>query len=166
MRYPNDTEKMAIRNMRKSDVSIKNIVTASIKRHSMNIESWESTRLWDELKDQHRSYIDQAAGFSEGELGIIAYYQNETVWYVITTRGVIFQNEEEVTKVMVDDIEQWDFGDFKGIRSGGLKEEMKLQLVNGKTVGFIYETGERSMGPIYGVMTLVRVGRARTENGA
>ncbi len=156
-------ESAAIEIMQKSDRSIKKIVTAAIQRKAMAIERWANTRLWDALDEQYRSYIYHAAKFAEDELGILAYYHNKIVWYVITTRGIIWQDGSDLCKIKADEIQSWHFGNFKGKNIDEPEQiRMTLHLSEGRTVYIPYETGKPSMGPIYGIMTLVAVGRNRT----
>src|SRR5262249_19520989 len=102
--------------MRKSDESIKKLVTASIRRHSIDIETWDRTKLWDEWSNEYRNRIENIARFKDSELGIISYPKSDEYWYVITTQRVIICEKEQPRSIDIDEIDHYDFwGDFKGV---------------------------------------------------
>jgi hypothetical protein len=145
--------------MQKSDESIKNIVTASIKRHSMEIESWESTRLWDNFSEEIRSTIGKHLDVVHGELGLIGYYINQDNWYLITTRGVIIADGGQIQKVEIERINRYYVGDFKGVLTKRKVDIMQLKREDQVIAEFWYETGKPSMGAIYGISTLLSICR-------
>src|SRR5262245_30045170 len=101
-----------------------------------------------------------------GESGIVAYYESKDYWYVLTTRRVVVWEDAQISSMPVETIDGYDFGDFKGILTTRQTETM--QLKNGERViaRFRYETGEESMGSIYGLITLLSVGKERSGNSA
>jgi hypothetical protein len=145
--------------MRKTDQSIKNLVTAAIKRHAMNLETWDHTKLWDSLNDTVRSAITERVDLADGELGIIAYYESEDYWYVITTRGLAVWQAGQIHSTPIDKVDSYSVGDFKGILTKRKTDTMQLRHEGRVMTAFRYETGEPSMGAIYGIMTLLSVGR-------
>src|SRR5262249_23170129 len=58
----------------KTDQSIKNFVTASIRRHSTNIDSWAQTRLWDEGDPEIKAEIAAQYRQADDELPILYPY--------------------------------------------------------------------------------------------
>jgi hypothetical protein len=99
--------------MRKSDETIRNLVTASIKRHSIEIETWERTKLWDDLPENIRLIMLQHLRDKTGELGIIAYVESSNYWNLITTRGVVIAEGQNISRVNLNEIEHYEVGDLE-----------------------------------------------------
>lgn len=147
--------------MRKSDASIRHIVTASIKRNSMYIKKWIRTQLWDRWSETIKLFIAKMIDLAPTELGIIGYLESDSYGYLITTQRVIIYEKDIIRSIKIDDIEKCDFGmNFKGIR-GNQTETMTLQCKNGENDQFRFETGYPSMGTIYGLKTVLAVGKTK-----
>ena len=101
--------------------------------------------------------IEEAANFKIEEFAIVAYFESTAYWNVITTQAIIVHNDFETFRINAADIENFQYGDFKGIVTGKKTETMEIKLKNGITTGFKYETGSLSMGAIYGISTLLTV---------
>src|SRR5262249_37710209 len=119
-----------------------------------------------EWSNEYRNRIENIARFKDSELGIISYPESDEYWYVITTQRVIICEKEQPRSIDIDEIDHYDFwGDFKGVH-GKQTEKMKLRTKSGKSDEVRYETGKPSMGTIYGLMTVLAVGRSRQQNPA
>src|SRR5688572_2075672 len=94
-----------LRQMRKKDEAIKNLVTASIRRHSMNLESWERTKLWDNLNEAIQSTMAESIDVEDGELGVIAYFESRDYWYVLTTRSVVVWQDARIYRTPIEKID-------------------------------------------------------------
>ena len=143
----------------KSDPSIKTIVVASIRRHSMDMDTWVRTRFWDEgdliLKQELSSICEIAAD----ELPILYTYVDHANWTLITARRVWRSSDGMVASVAASDVAEHSAGNFKGY--GGQKSEiMLIRARNGEIHTCPFETGKPSMGAIYAVRTLCNLVRA------
>jgi hypothetical protein len=148
-----------ISKMRKTDESRRNLVTASIKRHSMHIETWKRTQLWTHWSEPIKAFIAKTVNLAPSELGIIGYLEEDSYGYLITTQRVVIFEHDQVRSIMIDDIENYEFGlGFKGYR-GRPTETFTLRCKGGQTHEFRFEAGLPSMGAIYGIMTLLAIGK-------
>ena len=147
----------------RTDESIRNIVTAAIKRKAMHLETWTRTQLWDQWSETIKKFIADRAAFAPTELGIIGYLESDSYGYLITTQRILIYENEVVRAINIDDIESYDFGmKFKGY-AGHQTETVTLQCKEGRKDQFHFETGYPSMGAIYGLMTVLTVGRAKAD---
>lgn len=136
-------------------------MTASIKRHSMHRESWRQTQLWEQWSDTIKSFIAEKVSLAPTELGIIGYLENDEYGYLITTQRILIYENSLVRSIKIDDIETYDLGmNFKGYL-GQQTEAIKLRCKDGRTDQFRFETGYPSMGAIYGLRTVLSVGRTK-----
>jgi hypothetical protein len=143
----------------KSDQSIKNIVVASIRRHSMDMNTWVRTRLWDEgdpvLKQELSSICDIAAD----ELPILYSYIDQSNWTLVTTRRVWHSWGGLLGSVAASEVVEHRAGNFKGY-GGQASEVMIISARNSGTHHCPFETGKPSMGAIYAVRTVCNLARA------
>jgi hypothetical protein len=58
----------------KTDASIKGIVVAAIRRHSLEMNTWRGTRLWEDGDPVHKDEIQHECALLEGELPILYSY--------------------------------------------------------------------------------------------
>ncbi len=123
--------------MRKSDEIIKKFAVTKIKRASMNIETWERTKLWDDWSDELQRVLEKRACFRNNELGIIAYVGDNNYWYIITTQRVIFADDQKAKSIELNEVEHYDFGDFKGAKGRKPIEKMTLRKKGGTVESFI-----------------------------
>ena len=98
-------------------------------------------------------------GDKTGELGIIAYFESDNYWNLITTRGVVIAEGQNISRVNLDDINHYDVGDFKGIITKKKTETMVFKDKDKVIAEMRYETGKPSMGAIYGIRTLMQIGK-------
>ena len=134
-------------------------MTASIKRRSMYRERWLQTQLWEQWSDTIQAFIAEKVALAPTELGIIGYLESDQYGYLITTQRILIYENSVIRSINIDDIETYDFGmNFKGYR-GQQTETITLRCKDGQTDQFRFETGYPSMGTIYGLMTVLTVGR-------
>lgn len=140
----------------KTDEQIKKIVTASIRRHSMDINTWKHTRFWDEGEIELNTELFQKCNFDENELPIIYSYIDSSNWTMFTTKAVQFSDEKLFNKIKVTDIKNYKFGNFKGI-SNQTVEKMIIETKNNEIYKCPFETGRASMGSVYALRTLIQI---------
>lgn len=140
----------------KTDEQIKKIVTASIRRHSMDIETWKHTRFWDEGEIELTAELFQKCNFEETELPIIYSYIDSSNWTMFSTKTIQFTNENRLNKIKVTDIKNYSLGNFKGI-SNQTVERMTIETKNDEIHTCPFETGKASMGSIYALRTLIQI---------
>jgi hypothetical protein len=140
----------------KTDEQIKKVVTASIRRHSRNLETWENTKLWDEGKIEINSHLYKVCKFQQLELPIIYSFINLSNWTLFTTKSVHCCFENDYFKVNILEINHYKLGNFKGHGSQNT-EELILETKDGKTYKCLYETSYESMGTVYAIKTLIQI---------
>jgi hypothetical protein len=137
----------------KSDHSIKNIVTAAIRRKSIEPHTWLRTSLWDEGDPAFISLLSRNCSFEPEELPILYSFIDVDSWTVFTTRAVWYSNEGNSGIARVAAGTCYEFGNFKGLR-GEATATMRLTTPDGGIHLCRYETGKASMGPVYAIRTL------------
>ena len=144
--------------MQKTDESIYKIVSASVKRHSMDIETWEKTKLWNEGNEETKNLLLSKIRLEINELPILYFFVDQEIWTVFTTRAVYSSNAENVEKLEITNIKEYKFdvARFKGI-AGNQSDFITIKLKDGTFHKILYETGNPSMAAIYGIQTLVQI---------
>lgn len=140
----------------KTDEQIKKIVMASIRRHSMNIDTWKNTRLWDEGEIGLNAELFKKCSFVENELPILYSYIDSSNWTMFTTRAVQFSNDNLFNVIKIPDIRNYELGNFKGL-SNQKVERIIIKTKDNNFYKFPYETGKESMGSVYALMTLLQI---------
>lgn len=144
--------------MRKPDESIYNIVVASIKRHSMDIDTWEKTKLWETGEPEIKGQIFTQIKIEPEEIPILYFWESQDNWTIYTTRAVYFTEQKIIKKIRIENIKDHKFevAKFKGI--GGNQIDFMIITDNKDVTHKIsYETGKASMGAIYGIRTLIQI---------
>lgn len=140
----------------KTDQSIKGIVVAAIRRHSMDIDTWIHTRLWESGDPVLKNDLSHVCEFVEGELPILYSYINPPNWTLVTTRHIWYSEERQVNSVVASDIRNHSAGNFKGYGKK-VAEKMVITTQAGSIHYCPFETGRPSMGIIYAIMTLCQL---------
>jgi hypothetical protein len=143
----------------KSDQSIKNIVVAAIRRHSMDMETWVRTRLWDEGDFILKQELSSVCDFAADELPILYSYVDQSNWTLVTTRRVWHSSGGETGSVEASEVVEHRAGNFKGY-GGQASEVMIISARDSEIHRCPFETGKPSMGAIYAVSTLCNLARA------
>jgi hypothetical protein len=142
----------------KTDESIKNIATASIRRHSMDMNSWTQTRLWEEGDPGKKAEIAAKCRLDVDELPILYSYLDQGNWTLFSTRSVSYSNEGDFGHVVAAEIAEHSAGNFKGYGEQCV-ERMRITTRDGQVHNCPYETGKQSMGTIYAIMTIISLNR-------
>lgn len=149
-----------------NDSSAHDIAVASIRRHSMDAESWGWTVIG-ALHPQlaHRVFLHRH------ELPLMSAYRSEKSWYAFSTRRIIACHEGNIGEIDPRYGIHHTSGNFKGIGAGGMGsvpvEVMRItSLLTGETIALDFETGKPSMAPIYACMFWERTRRFRLPTPA
>jgi hypothetical protein len=140
----------------KADPSIKNIVVAAIQRHSMNMDVWMFTRLWDDGDSSVKEELSLACNFAIGELPILYSRLDSINWTLVTSRRIWYSVNSIVGSVVASSVNRHQAGNFKG-HGGQAVETMIIHSRDSETHRCPFETGMASMGTIYAVQTLCRL---------
>ena len=143
----------------KSDQSIKNIVVASIRRYAMDMETWVSTRLWDEGDQILKQELTSTCHTAVDELPILYSYIDQSNWTLVTTRRIWHSSGGRVGSVAASEVVGHQSGNFKGYGEQA-SEVMIISACDGEIHRCPFETGKPSMGTIYAVRTLCNLARA------
>ena len=131
------------------DDRIQDIAIASIKRKSMDIDTWRYTRVGD-IHGEVQEQIDLAVG----ELPIVSCFISNASWYLITTRRIVgnyYGNKLDIKPIEIQEELLGLFKTYGNFKGSGEKdtEIFTLRTSENKEVWFEYETGKASMAPIY-----------------
>ncbi len=140
----------------KTDGNIKNIVVAAIRRHSMDLDTWAGTRLWEAGDPERMNELSRQSELVPDELPILYSYCDSRNWTFVTTRRIWSCNEGGVGSIALPDVETYTLGNFKGY-AGQRIERMAVTSRDGSVRQCPYETGKPSMGTIYAVQTLLQL---------
>lgn len=143
----------------KSDQSIKNIVVAAIRRHSMGMDTWVRTRLWEEGDPILKQELPSICDIAVDELPILYSYIDQSNWTLVTTRRVWHSCGGLIGSVAASEVVEHRAGNFKGY-GGQASEVMIISARDGEVHRCPFETGKPSMGAIYAVRTLRNLVRA------
>jgi hypothetical protein len=141
--------------IKKTDESIAMIVSASIRRSSMNYGSWQHTKFWSHLVPPVQQLLNDQCSFEVDELPILAVMFDERNWSVFSSRFIHYSFDGAKSQVSVREIEDLALGDFKGYRHA--IDFLRIQGKDGAIHRIIYETGKASMGAVYAARTLKQV---------
>ena len=125
------------------DEKVARICLASIRKSSLDVDSWLHTR----LAELHPEIIS-LVGLKNGELPIVSCFFSAASWYVLTSRRVIGQYFGHGVDIPTADITQTGFGNFKGY-GGKAIEVATINIPEERELRIEYETGKASMAPIY-----------------
>jgi hypothetical protein len=136
-----------------SDEETYRIATASIRRHSMNAETWERT-----LIGSTHPALNHKLILAPEERTLLSAYLSSESWYAFTTRRVISQFNGSRQELDPRRGIKYEIGDFKGLGlgRGGQAHEFEVAKITSEDAGaelqFEYETGKPSMAPVYACM--------------
>ena len=136
------------------------IATASVRRHSMDADSWKHTVI-----GELHSGIAAIWELGNGEQVIASGFFSEESWWAITTRRIASHFQGVATSLDPRFGIESEFGNFKGIKRSEAPEApatevATVKLSNGEArVRFEFETGKASMAPIYACMFWSRASR-------
>jgi hypothetical protein len=142
------------------------IAVASVRRHSMDINSWKHT-----VVGALHSDIAGTLELSQGEQVIASGFLSKESWWAVTTRRVATKFQGVVSSIDPRFGVESEFGNFKGIKrseapDAAATEVATVKLSNGEAqVRFEFETGKASMAPIYACMFWSRASRYHYGSG-
>lgn len=137
----------------KTDEGILKVVSAAIRRKSMDYDSWQYTKFWDDLTSQAQHLFNDECIFEIDELPILAVMVDARNWTVFSSRFIHYSHKGKKSQISVQEIEELYTGNFKGCLNS--VDFMSIQTKDGATHNnIIYEVGKPSMGAIYAVQTL------------
>ena len=128
----------------KSELSIKNIAIAAIKRHAIDFEKW------------HKTKIDPIGPFpvscrESEEAVVFLHYSNES-WTLITTRRIIGKIDNILREVEFADMEQVLFDHAKHTNTETTR--FRAVDISGVNQDYMMEPGTASIAYIYGIQTI------------
>ena len=145
----------------RTDAYIKDIVVAAVRRHSVNMDAWLGTRLWDQGGSYVKAMLSHACELDAGEMALLYAYVAPDEWTLVTTRRIWASADGHVSFVTASDVANFRAGNFKGW-GHQIFERMELSSRSGRTLRCPYNTGGESMGALYAIMTLVKISKGRS----
>ncbi|MFN8397829.1 MAG: hypothetical protein U0176_24635 [Bacteroidia bacterium] len=137
----------------KTDQSIQSIALASVRRHSMDMETWTRTAI-------SQALLMPSTDTSIGELPVVQLILDEFNWTQVTTRRVVGAIDGEIREVEFRELENCRWGFFKDPNSDRTRMQLKGRL--GTQLEFWIETGKPSMAMIYAVMPILKMYRGKS----
>lgn len=142
--------------MKKSDLSIKNICIAAIKRNTIPPFDFKFSKLYTEDTSFADPKILEALKLAADELVICSVIINTTQWSVLTTRRVITWDREELFAYAISDFEERELEDFKDDFYAKWTKNI-FKFSNNEKMPVFIETGRASMVMIYGTQTAFQI---------
>jgi hypothetical protein len=139
----------------KTDESILKVVSAAIRRKSMDYDSWQYTKFWDNLEPEAQQLLSNKCIFEVDELPILVVMVDARNWSVFSSRFIHYNREGIKSQALVREIEELHLANFK--RYSESVNFMSIQMKDGAVHSVIYEVGKPSMGAIYAAQTLQQV---------
>ncbi|HAB53406.1 MAG TPA: hypothetical protein DCE80_14745 [Ignavibacteriales bacterium] len=134
----------------KSHESIKNTAIASIKRHSIDINQWDNTKI---ILSDYLQFIDRL----DNELPITEFILNNSNWTIITTKRIVGQIDGKQNQIEFIDLDDVIYGDYKNIK---IKTTIFRTIdIQGDSLDFLMETGKPSIAFIYSINPILRLYR-------
>lgn len=136
------------------------IAVASVRRHSMDPDSWKHTVI-----GELHSGIAAIWELDPGEQAIASGFLSKENWWAVTTRQVTSKFQGVASSLDPRFGIESEFGNFKGIKRSEVSEAPAIEVATVKLssgeaqVCFEFETGKASMAPIYACMFWSRVSR-------
>jgi hypothetical protein len=137
----------------KSDESILNIALAAVRRHSIDLESWNRTTISKEL---FLPVTDSASN----ELPVVQFVIDDSNWTQVTTQRVTGSINSVVREVALSELDDSIWGDFKNLEAD--RTQFRLVDFHGTQNDFWIETGKPSMGIICSINTIAALYKAST----
>lgn len=125
------------------------IAVASVRRHSMDAQSWRHTR----IGDLHPG-IGAACELMPGERIIASGFLSEDSWWAVSTRRIVSRHRGATQQLDPRHGVESKFGNFKGVGDGAqagpaFETAVITSGKDGAQLRLEYETGKASMAPIY-----------------
>jgi hypothetical protein len=98
----------------KTDENILKMVSAAIRRKSMNYNAWQYTRFWNDLEPQRQQLLNTKYMFETDELPILVVMVDTSNWSVFSSRFIHYSQEGIKSQASVREIEELYFDSFKG----------------------------------------------------
>jgi hypothetical protein len=133
----------------RTDNSIKEITIAAINRKAMNPESWIYSKVCVENNSTEFT-------LEENELAIFEINSSKAKT-IITTRRIIEKENEKISFVSFDQIDDVVYGDFKKQISKPELSIFRIVDMFGEEYDFQMETGKASIGLINSVNTVLKL---------
>jgi len=136
------------------------IAVASVRRHSMDIATWQHT-----VVGELHPGMEALCQLSPDELPIASGFFSSESWWAITTRRIASRYKGSSSMLDPRFGIEAEFGNFKGIKRSealgvpGTEVATVVSAKGGKPVRFEFETGKASMAPIYACMFWSRVSK-------
>ena len=88
------------------------------------------------------------SAFVRSESSLVSCYVDPFNWYIMTTSRFFGNASGTQFRVSPVDVNDWSWGNFKHEGKAEL-ETARIEINNGQSVSFVYETGNAAMAPIY-----------------
>lgn len=137
----------------KSDMSIKNIALASVKRHSIGMEQWKKTLV-------NPEHLPSGVERRPTELHVILLNYNKQNWTLITTQRIVGMIDNVIRAVDFAELDDVAFGMYKDTRVE--TTIFRTTDINGNKKDFLMETGYPSMAYVYGIGTIENMYKTST----
>jgi hypothetical protein len=138
----------------KTDKSIHNFCSASIKRSTIKPYDFKWTRFYESNCDFPYSALQ--LNLSENELIICSTVIDSDNYSILTTRRLITKQDGQLNEGDIQSATDRLYGDFKGYKDK-LVTFGQVRLKNEKELRYFIETGKASMVMIHGVRALLRI---------
>jgi len=138
--------------MKKTDISIKNITIASIKRHTIKPFDFKYSHIYENEKTILNEKVNHQISLEDGEELICSTIVNNSIWSVLTSRKIITLEGVRKTEHYLSGLKKRDAGDFKGYSKQEYTKGF-LHFDDDKIIPYFIETGKASMIMIYGIDT-------------
>jgi len=133
----------------RTDKSIKEITIAAINRSVMEPENWLYSKVC--LEDKSTEFV-----LEEDELPIFEI-KSKTAKTIITTRRIIENENEKLSIVSFEEIDDVVYGDFKKKVNKPELSKFRIVDMHGDEFDFQMETGKASIGLINSVKTVLKL---------
>lgn len=137
----------------KTDTSIKKITIAKINRAVMNPENWIYSKVCSENKSEEFT-------LDENELPIFEINSSKAKT-IITTRRIIEKDNDKISFVNFEDIDDVIYGDFKKQINKPELSIFRIVDIFGEQYDFQMETGKASIGLINSINTVLQLKASR-----
>jgi hypothetical protein len=114
-----------------------------IRKHCAREEQWLYTRLL-HLHDEMKCVV----ALEPSECVIVSCYTGRHHWFAMTSARMILCNNNQRFVANPRDVKRWRWGDFKTDAEPRIGTA-RIDLRDGTSFSFQYETGYASMAPIY-----------------
>lgn len=142
--------------MKQSDLSIRNITIAAIKRHTIPPIKFEYSNIYENEDSINHEKIKNKVKLKEEEKLICSTVVNELIWSILTTRRIITLEGISRVEHNLKGLIQRNAGDFKGWSKQKYTKGF-LHFNDNKIIPYFIETGKASMIMVYGIDTITKL---------